>query len=471
MQDKDTTLTGSRQSELRKLPSVEEALQSTSLAAAIEELSRPVVTRIVRDVLAYLRHDIVEGGSCPGEPQIIDHISAALRNKRLTTLRPVINATGVILHTNLGRAPLSEAAIKTFIDVAGGYCNLELELATGKRGKRGPFVEELARHLTGAEAALTVNNNAAALLLALTALAQGKEVIISRGELVQIGGGFRIPDILQQSGARLKEVGTTNQTYASDYEKAIGPDTVMILKVHHSNFRMTGFTHSANLRELAAIAERHNIMLVEDLGSGALADTAAFGLEHEPTPAESLAFGVHLVCFSGDKLLGGPQAGILAGKKTLVEQLKRHPLLRALRTDKLHTAVLQATLLDYLKGEPEKRVPVWQMLSATADSLRLRAEELAGALKQAGIETYARPCSSAVGGGSLPGQELSSHCVTITPPCPADEADERLRTGEIPVMARIEEDRLVLDLRTVLPGQDELLIRAVCNNFPKVSSR
>lgn len=459
MQDKTEPVTN--QTELRKLPSVEELLQAPALALWIDALSRPVVTGIIRDMLATVRREIIEGNACPDEPAIIDRITTALKRKSLTTVRPVINATGVILHTNLGRAPLSETAIKAISDVAAGYSNLELDLNSGKRGKRAPFVEELVCNLTGAEAALAVNNNAAAMLLALSGLAQGKEVIISRGELIQIGGGFRIPDILQQSGARLKEVGTTNQTYASDYEKAVGPDTAMILKVHHSNFRMTGFTHEAERRELSAIAERHNLILLEDLGSGALADTAAFGLEHEPTPADSLSAGVHLVCFSGDKLMGGPQSGILAGRKTLVEQLKRHPLLRAIRIDKLHAAALQATLIDYLKGEPEKRIPVWQMLSATSDSLRTRAEELASTLKQAGVEAEARPCTSAVGGGSLPGQELPSYGVAITPPCLVNEAEERLRIGDTSIMARIEEDRLVLDLRTVLPGQDEVLSEAI----------
>ena len=461
----------SRQAELRRLPSVEEVLQVPALAPWIETLSRAVVTAVVRDQLASIRKAVVDGADCPDESAIHGRIAAALKQKSLSTLRPVINATGVILHTNLGRAPLSKAAIQALTEVAAGYSNLELDLSSGKRGRRAPFMEELVRHLTGAESALVVNNNAAALLLALGTLANGKEVIISRGELVQIGGGFRIPDILQQSGAKLKEVGTTNQTYASDYEKAIGPDTAMILKVHHSNFRMLGFTHQAERRDLAALAERHNILLVEDLGSGAVADTAAFGMEHEPTPADSLAAGVHLVCFSGDKILGGPQAGILAGRKTLVEQMRRHPLLRAIRVDKLQAAALQATLIDYLKGEPEKRNPVWQMLSATIDSLRLRAEELAATLKNAGIAAEATPCTSAMGGGSLPEQDMPSYGVTVTPAYPVNEEEEKLRTGETPIMARIEEDRLVLDLRTVLPGQDDTLVKALCDSLSEAPLR
>ncbi|MDH4099039.1 MAG: L-seryl-tRNA(Sec) selenium transferase [Nitrospirota bacterium] len=461
----------SRQAELRRLPSVEEVLQVPALAPWIETLSRAVVTAVVRDQLASIRKAVVDGADCPDESAIHGRIAAALKQKSLSTLRPVINATGVILHTNLGRAPLSKAAIQALTEVAAGYSNLELDLSSGKRGRRAPFMEELVRHLTGAESALVVNNNAAALLLALGTLANGKEVIISRGELVQIGGGFRIPDILQQSGAKLKEVGTTNQTYASDYEKAIGPDTAMILRVHHSNFRMLGFTHQAERRDLAALAERHNILLVEDLGSGAVADTAAFGMEHEPTPADSLAAGVHLVCFSGDKILGGPQAGILAGRKTLVEQMRRHPLLRAIRVDKLQAAALQATLIDYLKGEPEKRNPVWQMLSATIDSLRLRAEELAATLKNAGIAAEATPCTSAMGGGSLPEQDMPSYGVTVTPAYPVNEEEEKLRTGETPIMARIEEDRLVLDLRTVLPGQDDTLVKALCDSLSEAPLR
>jgi L-seryl-tRNA(Ser) seleniumtransferase len=373
-----------------------------------------------------------------------------------TRLRPVINATGVIVHTNLGRAPLAADALARVVEAASGYVSIEYDLDAGSRGRRDQHAEPLLRHLTGAEAALVVNNNAAATLLVLTALAQGREVIVSRGELVEIGGGFRVPDILRQSGAVLREVGTTNRTRAADYAAAIGDRTALLLRVHPSNFTIEGFTTRPSLAELHEIAVRHQIPLVEDLGSGLL--EAARAPLDEPTVEASLRAGVDLVAFSGDKLLGGPQAGLILGRRSLVDTLRTHPLLRALRADKLTYAALEGTLALYARDEARDRVPVVNMLSRTSESLDARATALAAAIRSAAIEAEVIDGHSAVGGGSAPATRLPTRLVAMrVRDVSADALLDRLRDLTPPVIARIADDRVVLDLRTVAETDDARL--------------
>jgi len=338
---------------------------------------------------------------------------------------------------------------------ARGYSNLEYDLEAGERGSRYLHAEELLSRLTGAEASLVVNNNAAALLLILTALTRGKEVIISRSQLVEIGGGFRIPEVMAQSGAKLVEVGTTNRTYKRDYAQAIGEETAALLRVHHSNFRIVGFTHEVDLEELVELAREHDLLVFDDLGSGALLDTAAFGLAHEPLAQESIAEGVDLVCISGDKLRGGPQGGIIIGRRELIASLREHPLTRAARVDKTTLAGLQATLLHYLKGEAVEKVPVWRMIAIPLKEIEERARGWARRLKGEVI-----PGRSTVGGGSLPGQTLPTYLLALTVPSPQELA-RRLRMGEPAVVGRIEEERYLLDPRTVLPEEDEALLKAL----------
>jgi L-seryl-tRNA(Ser) seleniumtransferase len=376
------------------------------------------------------------------------------------SLQPVINATGVILHTNLGRAPLSPAAIERMAHVASGYSSLEYDLERGTRGRRDVHAEALLCRLTGTEAAVVVNNNAAATMIVLAALAAGREVIVSRGELIEIGGGFRVPDVMAQSGAVLREVGTTNKTRVSDYAAAISERTGLILRVHPSNFRIDGFTERPALEELIALGRTFNIPVAEDLGSGHIGSRGSSGPDlAEPTVRGSVEAGVDICCFSGDKLLGGPQAGIIVGRAALVDRVRRHPLMRALRVDKMTYAALEATLGEYAAGRAATTVPVQRMLTVGADEIRARADALAQQVgRRAGWQTSVVDGSSAIGGGSAPGIELPTHLVAIeqegmTP----DALEERLRRLTPPVIARIERDRLVIDLRTVLPDQDAIL--------------
>jgi L-seryl-tRNA(Ser) seleniumtransferase len=405
---------------LRDLPSVDE------LARTADD---PLAVDAARALLARAREEIRAGGE-PGD--LAGRLRDELRSARAPRLRRVLNATGVIVHTNLGRAPLAADAIEQVVEAARGYSNLEYDLGKGARGSRQTHVADLVRRLTGAEAALVVNNNAAAVMLALAALAEGREVLVSRGELIEIGDGFRIPDVLARSGARLHEVGTTNRTRARDYEQAIGPDTAVVLRVHQSNFRVVGFTEQASVAELAGVAHRHELALVDDLGSGALVE-----IGDEPTPRASLAAGADLVCFSGDKLLGGPQAGIVAGRADLVERLRRHPLQRALRADKLTLAALEGTLRLALE-QPEE-VPVLRMLREPVEEVRRRAQRLAQLVAGEVEETVAR-----AGGGALPLAELPSYA------CAVEEglADE-LRAAEPPVVGIVRDGRLLLDCRTL----------------------
>jgi len=411
--------------ELRDLPSVDELAR---------DADDPLAVDAARAVLARAREEI-QAGIDPGD--LVGRLRAELGAVRAPSLRRVINATGVIVHTNLGRAPLAAEALARVLEAARGYSNLELDLEDGERGSRQDHLAGLVRRLTGAEAALVVNNNAAAVLLALAALAEGREVVVSRGELLEIGDGFRIPDVLARSGARLVEVGTTNRTRAADYESAVGPETSLLLRVHQSNFRVVGFTELPRIEELAAVARRHGLPLVDDLGSGALGD-----IPGEPSARESLAAGADLVCFSGDKLLGGPQAGIVAGRADLVERLRRHPLQRALRVDKLSLAALEGTLLLHL--DAPSHIPVLRMLREDADAVRARAERLAKMTGGTVEETVAR-----VGGGALPLAELPSFA------CALDESlAVPLRTGEPPVIGIVRDAKLLLDCRTL--ADDEL---------------
>jgi L-seryl-tRNA(Ser) seleniumtransferase len=448
------------QKELRKLPSVDRLLQEDTVAALVARWGHELAADAVRETLDAARQAIQEGDTCPPPDSLCQDVADRLAARLQPTLRPTINATGVIVHTNLGRAPLSAETRQAMDAVALGYSNLEYDLEAGKRGSRYVHAEELLCRLTGAEAALVVNNNAGALLLILMCLARGREVIISRGQLVEIGGGFRIPDVMRESGATLVEVGTTNRTYVRDYEAAIGEETVALMRVHHSNFQIVGFAHEPVLEDLVILAAQRDLLFLDDLGSGTLLDTSLYGLTHEPTMQESVAAGVSLLSCSGDKLLGGPQAGIILGRADLIARLKTFPLTRALRVDKTTLAGLQATLHHYLLGEATDRVPVWRMISQREESLKERADTWIGELEGLGVSAELMPGQSTVGGGSLPGQTLPTWLVALAVESPHALA-ARLRAGEPPVIARIENDHLVLDPRTVLPEQETTLWRLV----------
>ena len=445
------------QSRLRALPSVDQLLYDAPIHDLIIRYGRAATVDAIRLVLDEYRELIRKGGEAPMPALLHDDVRQRVESIMRPTLFPVINASGVIIHTNLGRAPLSAAAVKATQDVAGVYSNLEYEVVKGERGSRYAHATRLLTRLTGAEDALVVNNNAASLLLVLAAFARGREVLISRGQLVEIGGGFRIPEIMEQSGARLVEVGTTNRTRIEDYANAISPQTALILKVHPSNFRVIGFAESAALAEMVALSRQHNLLVLDDLGSGALLDTAAFGLAHEPMSRESLQEGADLVCFSGDKLLGGPQAGIVAGKRELIARLRKHPLTRALRVDKMTLAGLQETLLHYMKDEATREIPVWRMIAARADRLRERAEawlsELTGAWEVIAGQ-------STVGGGSLPEESLPTFLLAYRVEAPNQFA-ARLRRSWPPIIARVEDERVLFDPRTVLPEQDAQLLNGI----------
>lgn len=467
-----------RSNRLRHIPSVEFVLQ----ALGTQPLPRPMVIRLIRDELARWRRV----RAVPERSEILDRIRARLTSLNRARLQPVINATGIIIHTNLGRSLLAPTAIDRLMAVASRYSSLEIDLETGGRGGRAAYLEQQLAVLCQAEAASVVNNCAAALILILRHLVRPDrpEVILSRGELVQIGGGFRIPEILETSGARLREVGTTNRTTVDDYRRALSPQTALILKVHRSNFTMDGFVGSPSLSELSALARRARVPLVEDLGSGGLIDTAQWpGFPHEPTPAESLRHGVDLVCFSGDKLLGGPQAGILAGRRTLITSLQREPLFRALRCDKLVLAALEATADLYLEGAATAAVPTLAMAAAGLDTLRPRAERLAQALAGLGsLEVKVSAAQAHLGGGTLPGTTLASVAVALrpaghrssrpgglrrgTPRFTAAHLATHLRRGSPAIIGVLADGWLKLDLRTVLPEQDDVLIRAVTTLMP-----
>ncbi len=447
---------------LRRIPAVEMILQQLGPC----ELPRPLIVEAVRDVLGALR----QGGEVPAPPEVLKRVQAELAVRSRRRIQPVINATGVVIHTNLGRSPLGGFELLAFKDAGLNYCNLELDLDTGARGRRGEHVEHCLAHLCKAQAAAVVNNCAAALMLIVRHFtSKRREVVISRGELVQIGGGFRIPDILDASGAKLREVGTTNQTSLKDYARALGRETGLVLKVHRSNFFMEGFVDSPSSKELATLARKRRVPFVEDLGSGAVLDTATYpGVEHEPTPAEILRAGADLVCFSGDKLLGGPQAGVIAGRARLVNALKKDPFFRALRCDKLILSTLQATTERYLSGVEPDLPPVHQLLDARVESLRRRARKLARSLGHLTATVRVVASQARVGGGTLPHSTPESVALDVQPrDIAASELARRLRIGEMPVIASVVRGAVRLDLRAVFPHQDGVLRAAVIQAFAR----
>ena len=459
---------------LRQIPSVDELLARPGLARLLERTDRALVVEIARSVLGDLRTRIAqdpEGAAAVlGPASLEEQIATEVARALALSLRPVINATGVILHTNLGRAPLVPEAVEHIRQTATQYSNLEYDLASGSRGKRDAHTARLLAHLLGAEAAIVVNNNAAAVFLVLNTLAKGAEVIVSRGELIEIGDAFRIPDIMAESGAVLREVGTTNRTRLADYERAISERTRLLLRVHPSNFRIVGFTERPSLEELVELGRRTGLPVFEDLGSGCLTDLSASGLD-EPVARASLAAGASVVSFSGDKLLGGPQAGIIAGKKELVERIRRNPVFRALRVDKLIIAALEVTLRAYLRGAWDE-IPALRMIRTSASELDRRAQafiaRLQGCVPASEVEIELRDGQSVIGGGSTPAQHLPTRLITITTVrySPA-QLEARLRQpapgpeDAVAVLARVEDQRLVLDLRTVFPEQEALLAAAL----------
>jgi L-seryl-tRNA(Ser) seleniumtransferase len=457
MQDKNRVV---KSKKLRQIPSIEEILQSDKLQSFILLLSRPLVTQVSRRIVEEIRKEIRKKGVSFFRDEIVSRITEELETLSSTSLKPVINGTGVIIHTNLGRAPIGQDVLKHIVVISKSYSSLEYDFKKGGRGERTIILERLLCELSGAEGALVVNNNASAVLLILSGLAKGKEVIISRGELVQIGGGFKIPEILAESGAIMKEVGTTNRTSLSDYGKAINKNTRMLLKVHKSNFWMSGFVEEVSIEELVKLGRKSRLIVVEDLGSGAVLYTENYGLGHEPRISEAVSTGADLVCFSGDKLLGGPQAGVIVGKRKYIEFLRIHPLYRALRVDKMVIAGLEQVVLNYLKKEEEK-IPVWKMISTPLDVLRKRGEEIKGKLKEMGIQVSLRESKSTVGGGSLPGETLPTIVLSIDSQTPPAILAEKFRNLDYPVIGRIEKNRFVLDLRTVFPEQDEAVVGGI----------
>lgn len=435
---------------LRHLPSVNHVV---GLLDGTIDLPHSIIVHQARQLLDELRRT---PDAIPSHEQIAALLQQRLQHLVVPSLRPVINATGVLLQTNLGRAHLSNAA-QLALHQHAGAASIEYDLEKGQRGERNHHVTNVLTQLTGAEAAVVVNNNAAAVLLLLSTFAVGKEVIVSRGQAVEIGGGYRIPDVLRQSGATLVEVGTTNRTYARDYEAAITERTAMILRVHTSNFRIQGFVHDATLDELSAIARKHHVLLVDDVGSGSLLDVAQFSLTKEPLVQERIAQGADLVCFSGDKLIGGPQAGIIVGRAPLIQRLIAHPLMRAIRIDKLIMAALHATLQSYLSGRACAEIPIWQMMSTSLDNLNQRAQRIHAQLPS---HWHVHPCESTIGGGSLPGDTLPSFALVRPHQAPQHLAHQ-LRMGTPAIVGRIAEQALWLDLRSILPAYDESLITRI----------
>ena len=441
---------------LRALPKVDR------IAAALsEEGPASVVTNAARRAIDEARQRVLEGGDAPTEGDVLEAARRLLADRERSLLRPVINATGVLIHTNLGRVPIGARQLRAVAEIAGGYSNLEYDLGAGRRGSRYSHARELLTAVTGGESALVVNNNAAAVLLVLSALCRDREVIISRGELIEIGGEFRLPDVMATSGARLVEVGTTNRTHIGDYERAIGEHTAAILKVHPSNFRVVGFTADVSARNLARLALGRGVMMIHDLGSGLVDAPDEDWIRPEPLVTHAIADGADLVTFSGDKLLGGPQAGVIVGRAALIDKLSSHPLMRALRVDKMTLAALEATLAAYIEGRAEE-LPLWKLAGASAEELRERARALAEAVSEGDVKAEAVATEAVTGGGSLPATGLGSWGVAIThPERSIDELQRTLRLGSTPVIGRIEDDRLLLDLRTVPAEQDATLAQLV----------
>jgi len=454
---------------LRCLPAVDRLLGSSALRELAPHIPAPLLSEAARETVEGLRRRILAGealSECELEPEVVAGLAAEVARLRMRpSFTPVVNATGVVLHTNLGRAPLAQEAIEAIAQTAAGYCNLELDLSTGRRGERFSHVESLLCRLSGAEAALVVNNNAGAVLLALTALAKGREAVVSRGELVEIGGSFRIPEVMEAGGVRLREVGATNRTRLKDYRQAIGEQTALLLKVHPSNYRILGFTEAVSSEELAELGRECGLPVMEDLGSGMLMDLSAFGLPKEPTVQEAVKAGIDVISFSGDKLLGGPQAGILLGRRDRIERIKRHPMARALRIDKLSLAALEATLRLYLDEKTAvSRIPTLRMLAAESKDLRRRCQSLRRRILalDSGIRADIQEAGGQVGGGALPAFELPGPVLAIrVPDLGARQLSEKLRSRRPALMGRIQEDCLLLDLRCVAKAEEGDLLAAL----------
>jgi L-seryl-tRNA(Ser) seleniumtransferase len=443
--------------DLRQLPSVDRILNTPRASRWLSNYGRRLTLDAIRMVLDEYRSGLPLPAPSDLQQAVLDQVESRLSSWTTPSLRKVINATGVILHTNLGRSPLCRNADAALQSISSSYSNLEYDLESGRRGERTSHIEAQLVRLTGAEAGLVVNNNAAAVLLTLTALANRRRVVIARSQLVEIGGGFRVPDVMKQSGAKLVEVGTTNRVHLRDYQDAISSQPIrLVMRAHRSNFQILGFTSEPSLAEIAGVAHQAGVPLLDDLGSGAVLDTADFGLAHEPMVQESLAAGADLVCFSGDKLLGGPQAGIIVGKADLVSKLKKHPLTRAIRADKLCLAALSATLAHYLVGDAVAKIPVWVMIATKPEDIRTRVLEWIDWLGAGEII----PGLSTVGGGSLPGETLPTYMLALETDHP-DRLLSQLRQADPPIIARVERDRVVLDPRTVLPDQEPALRAAL----------
>ena len=439
-----------------EIPSVEKLLQSDEAQSLSSQFGRPFVISEIREELEIIRSGISRGIKSQDLASILDKVKERLKSISTYSIRPIINATGVILHTNLGRAPLSQSAMQAVLSGLSGYSTLEYDIVAGDRSHRCDHSERLLQKLLGVESALVVNNNAAAVLLVLSALANERRVVISRSQLVEIGGGFRVSDILRQSGAKLVEIGATNRVHLSDYQNALLEPTGLVLHVHSSNFKIIGFTSEPTLTEIARISHEAGVPMVDDLGSGALLDTSRFGLTHEPTVQESLAAGVDVICFSGDKLFGGPQSGVIVGKKQYLDKIKRHPLARAVRADKTLLLGLEATLLHYLMDEAIREIPVWKMIASPLDELQIRVEKWQKFLHCGEV------CKnfSTIGGGSLPEETLPTWVLAISINKPAELAS-RLRSQSPGVIARVQDEKVVFDPRSVLPDQDDVLVSII----------
>jgi L-seryl-tRNA(Ser) seleniumtransferase len=453
---------------LRNIPSVNELLESPPLKSLVQRVNHSTVVSGVRRFLDNLRTEAQTKATAMGIPtagELAERIAAWIATEERPPLRPVINATGVLLHTGLGRAPLADEALDAVKEVSGGYASVEVDLASGERSQRVLAVERLLTRLTGAEAAAVTNNNAGATLITLAALAGGKEVIVSRGQLIEIGGSYRLPEVMSASGAILREVGTTNKTRGSDYEGAINDKTAALMRVHTSNYVVVGFTEQPELPQLVAIARRHNLPLIDDIGSGALIDLARFGIEGEPVAGDCIRSGADVVLFSGDKLLGGPQCGIIVGRRSLIQKIIKHPLMRALRVDKMTLAALAATLRLYGDLEvAQLRVPLLSLLSTPLVNLKGRADRLAPQLAATGAVAAAEAVAdvSYLGGGSVPTQQIDTWCIALSPKDQSvDALSAALRNGSPSVVGRIKNDRLLLDLRSVFPRQESALLEAV----------
>lgn len=446
---------------LREIPSVDRLLKLPISAILVEQYGHDLTAEALRTIAQAQRTAVIEGQRHVAMNAMMAEMAREwLEDLLAPSLRAVVNGTGIIVHTNLGRAPLSEAALSAVQSAAGGYSTLEYDPVTGQRGSRTDHTENLLTRLTGAEAALAVNNNAAAVMLMLTALCSGKEVLISRGQLVEIGGGFRVPDVMAASGAKLIEVGTTNRTHLRDFESAIGENCAAILVAHPSNYKIMGFTTEPSLSDLSQLAQKHDILLLYDQGSGALLDVAQFGLESEPTVLDGLASQCDVVAFSGDKLLGGPQAGILCGGRAEIDKMKRHPLARAVRADKMCIAALSATLTHYLSGKALVQIPIWQMISYKSEALSAKAADWVQALRASDIPARSIEGESMVGGGSLPGTRLPTTLVAIDLP-DVEKLAAMLRAEQPPIIGRIQDNTYLIDPRTVLPQEEDLLIQSL----------